>query len=210
LINQLEKTKTGLSDILTEVYDNVVKPYSFSILESQKEMRAYIEEITSGRLSEYSLCEIQKEIEKIADEIKVKAGSYIDVEFYGFEDAKEKNCKINKLFFTAVRNILDNSVFALQKLVVALEFKATLKISLALCQEKTFTVKISDNAGGVSKENLARIYKFPIESSKGSRLGEGTMIAGNFIKLLDGYITAQNIKTKDGVGLETTITMPCF
>jgi C4-dicarboxylate-specific signal transduction histidine kinase len=109
-----------------------------------------------------------------------------------------------------VRNILDNSVYALQKLVVASDFEASLKVSLEACEEKFFTVKISDNAGGISKENLARIYKFQIESSKSKRLGEGTMIAGNFIRLLDGYITAQNIKTKDAAGLETAIIMPCY
>jgi hypothetical protein len=210
LVNQLEKTKTGLNDILTEVYDNVVKPYSFAILESQKEMRAYIDEIISGKLSEYALCEIQNEIEKIVGELKTKAGSYINIEFLGFAVYKEKKCRINKLFFTAVRNILDNSVYALQKLVVASDFEASLKISLEDAEGKTFTLKISDNAGGISKENLARIYKFQIESSKGKRLGEGTMIAGNFIKLLDGYITAQNVKTKDAAGLETAIIMPCY
>jgi len=210
LANQLEKTKTGLNDILTEVYDNVVKPYSSSILESQRETRAYIEEITSGKLSEYPLYEIQFEIEKIIGLLKDKTGSYITVNFSGFAEPASKNCKINKLFFTAVQNILDNSVRALQKLALAPDLEARLNISLAVKDAKTFTVKISDNAGGLSKENLARIYKFQIESSKGARLGEGAMIAGNFIKLLDGYITVQNVKTQNSLGLETTISMPYY
>jgi signal transduction histidine kinase len=210
LINQLEKSKTGLDDILTEVYDNVVKPYSSSILESQKEMRAYIEEITSGKLSQYSLYEIQYEIEKIVGALKNKSSSYINIEFDGFTDAFGKNCKINKLFFTAVRNILDNSVYALQKLVLKPGFEANIKVSLDVQYEKTFTVKISDNAGGLPKENLSRIYKFQIESSKSKRLGEGAMIAGNFIKLFNGYISAQNVKIKNSLGLETTISMPCY
>jgi sensor histidine kinase regulating citrate/malate metabolism len=173
-------------------------------------MRSYIEEITSGKLSEYQLYEIQSEIEKIVGQLKDKAGSYINAKFEGFDDVGEKSCKINKLFFTAVRNILDNSVYALQKLALTEGFEAEIKISLGLPDEKNFTVKISDNAGGLSKENLARIYNFQIESSKGARFGEGTVIAGNFIKLLDGYITAQNVKTKDGAGLETTIFMPYY
>jgi signal transduction histidine kinase len=210
LINQLEKSKTGLDDILTEVYDKVVKPYNSSILESQKEMRAYIEEITSGKLSEYSLYEVQCEIEKIYGSLKNKTYSYINAEFEGLTDADGKRCKINKLFFNAARNVLDNSVYALQKLVLTPGFEAYIKISLGVYREKTFTVKISDNAGGLSKENLSKIYKFQIESSKGNRLGEGAMIAGNFVKLLNGYISVQNIKTKNGTGLETTIAMPCY
>ena len=55
--------------------------------------------------------------------------------------------------------------------------------------------RIMDNAGGLPKEKLSKIYKESIESSKGERLGEGTMIAKNFIKLMDGYITAQNIRS---------------
>ncbi|MCL2390281.1 MAG: hypothetical protein FWC88_02510, partial [Endomicrobia bacterium] len=70
LINQLEKSKTGLNELLTEVYDNVVKPYSVSVLESQKEMRAYIEEITSGRLNDYQLKQIEETIEETVLDLK--------------------------------------------------------------------------------------------------------------------------------------------
>ncbi|MDR1942134.1 MAG: hypothetical protein LBQ47_07385 [Endomicrobium sp.] len=210
LINHLEKSKTGLDELLIEVYDNVVKPYSSSILESQKEMRSYVEEITGGRLSEYPLSYAGEEIDKIIQKLRAQTSSYMDVYFENFENADGKYCKINRLFFTAVNNIIDNSVYALQKLVLNGGFKACVKISLSVLGDKTFCVKISDNAGGLSKENIARIYKFQFESSKGQRLGEGTIIAGNFIKLLGGYITAQNVRQGGAVGLESAVYLPYY
>jgi sensor histidine kinase regulating citrate/malate metabolism len=210
LINHLEKSKTGLDELLIEVYDNVVKPYSSSILESQKEMRSYVEEITCGRLSEYSLSSVGAEIAGIIGRLSAKTSSYMGVYFENSCDVSGKYCKMNRLFFTAVNNIIDNSVYALQRLVLNGDFKARLRASIALSDGKTFCIKISDNAGGLSKENIAKIYKFQIESSKGQRLGEGTIIAGNFIKLLGGYVTAQNIRRDGSSGLETSVYLPYY
>lgn len=210
LVNQLEKSKTGMNDLLVEVYDSVVKPYSKSILESQKEMRAYIDEITSGKLSEYKLKDIDAKIESIADVLRQKIGAYIDIEYSGFKDPGESFCKMNKLFFVAFNNILDNSVYALQRKVLRADFKAYLLISLKEENEKEVMFRVMDNAGGLSKDKLSKIYKESVESSKGERLGEGTMIAKNFVKLLDGHITAQNIRSHGENGLETIIRLPYF
>ncbi len=210
LINQLEKSKTGMDELLVEVYDNVVKPYRNSILESQKEMRSYIEEITNGVFEQYSFKDLEKELKTIADSLAEKTASYISVSFTSETDKnKTLYCRINKLFFMAVNNILDNSVYALQKKVMDPEFKAVLNISIFAENGPKIAVKIVDNAGGLSKEGLARIYKFPIESSKGERLGEGTVIAKNFINLFGGYITAQN-RDYGGAGLETVIRLPAY
>ncbi len=210
LINQLEKSKTGMNDLLVEVYDNVVKPYSSFILESQKETRAYIDEITSGKLGEYKLKDIDAKIEGVVDSLRQKTGAYIDINYSGFKDPGDAFCRINKLFFVAFNNILDNSVYALQKKVLRPDFKACLLISLKIEDEKSVMFRIMDNAGGLPKEKLSKIYKESIESSKGERLGEGTMIAKNFIKLMDGYITAQNIRSHGEYGLETVIRLPYF
>lgn len=209
LINQLEKSKTGMDELLVEVYDNVVKPYSKSILESQKAMRSYVEEITSGQLSEYSLEEIQDTITKTIDEIKQKTSSYISFEYAAIKDTGKKYCRINSLFFVAFNNILDNSVYALQKKVMIPHFKAVLGVRLEI-EEDQFLAVIYDNAGGLSKDKLSRIYKTSIESSKGQRMGEGTMIAKNFIKILDGYITVKNIRLTGENGLETEIHIPVY
>lgn len=210
LINELEKSKTGMNELLIEVYDNIIKPYSDSILESQREMRSYVEEITSGQLQEYSLEDLEGEIEKTINSLRSKTSSYISINFVGFKDKKGHFCKINKLFFTAFNNILDNSVYALQKRVLDKDFKALLGVSLSIENEKKIALKVYDNAGGLSKDKISRIYKFAIESSKGERFGEGTMIAKNFIKALNGYITAQNIRIQGEIGLETTIHLPFY
>ncbi|MDR2425766.1 MAG: hypothetical protein LBD46_01045 [Endomicrobium sp.] len=209
LINQLEKSKTGMDELLVEVYDNVVKPYSKSILESQKAMRSYVEEITNGQLRDYSLEQIQKTITKTIDDLKQKTSSYINFEYATISEMDKKYCRINKLFFVAFNNILDNSVYALQKKVLIPRFKAVLGIRLSIKDGK-FILAVYDNAGGLSKDKLSNIYKISIESSKGKRMGEGTMIAKNFIKILDGYITVQNIRISGENGLETEIYMPLY
>ncbi|MDR1695961.1 MAG: hypothetical protein LBR69_04970 [Endomicrobium sp.] len=209
LINELEKSKTGLNELLTEVYDNIVKPYSVSVLESQRDTRAYIEEITSGKLNDYPLKHIEENIEMTVLNLKEKA-PYIEVHFSGFKKTKGMYCKINGLFFTAFNNIVDNSVYALQKKVLSPGFSAHLTISLSTEDDRKIAVKIADTAGGLSKDKISRIYKVPVDSSKGERLGEGTMITKNFIKLLDGYITAQNADSYGETGLETVIHLPYF
>jgi hypothetical protein len=60
LINDLEKSKTKLNELLSEVYDNVVKPYSDLILKNQKEICQYIKEITNSTLKTYYLQNITK------------------------------------------------------------------------------------------------------------------------------------------------------
>ncbi|MDR1195106.1 MAG: hypothetical protein LBL00_01355 [Endomicrobium sp.] len=209
LVNQLEKSKTGMDELLVEIYDNVVKPYSNSILESQKAMRSYVEEITSGRLGEYSLEEIMETITNIIDALKQKTSSYINFEYEHMSDTDKKYCRINKLFFTAFNNILDNSVYALQKKVLIPDFKAVLGIKFSVADGR-LCVAVYDNAGGLSKDKLSKIYKISIESSKGNRMGEGTMITKNFIKILDGYVTARNIRIAGENGLETEIHIPVY
>lgn len=209
LINQLEKSKTGMDELLIEIYDNIVKPYSNSILESQKAMRSYVEEITSGKLSDYPLEDILAEISETVETVKQKTASYITFEFEKISETKGKYCRINRLFFTAFNNILDNSVYALQKKVLIPHFKAVLGVKIAL-KEDLLSVTVYDNAGGLSKDKITKIYKVSIESSKGNRMGEGTMIARNFVKVLDGYITVQNIRFAGENGLETQVHIPVY
>jgi hypothetical protein len=210
LINNLEKSKTGLNELLSEIYDNVVKPYNNLILKNQKEMRLYIEDITNAKLKEYSLNDIEKEIESDITSLQKSAFSYITINFSKFTKHQDLYCKINKLFFIAFNNILDNSVYALQKRVLNTKFNARLNIDLKIETDKTISISISDNAGGLSKDKLSKIYKIPLESSKSERIGEGTVIAKNFIKILNGYISAQNAKFQNDNGLKTVIHIPYF
>jgi signal transduction histidine kinase len=208
LINDLEKSKTGLDELLSEVYDNVVKPYSNSILKNQIEIRQYIEEITSGNLKSYYLQELIAELEKTISTLQLKA-SYIKIKII-----KPKTidiyCKINKLFFIAFNNILNNSVYSLQKYVLNNNFNAIICIEIKIKNDKFIAISILDNAGGISRNKISKIYKSPIESSKGNRLGEGTLIANNFIKMLGGFIYAKNIQLKQTFGLKTSINIPYF
>jgi sensor histidine kinase regulating citrate/malate metabolism len=106
--------------------------------------------------------------------------------------------------------VLDNSIYALQKRVLNSGFKACLNVALKTENNNAFVILVSDNGGGLSKDKISNIYRMSIESSKGGRLGEGTMIVKNFIEGLGGYVTGKNIKTNDDIGLETTIRLPCF
>ena len=212
LVNQLEKSKTGMNELLLEVYDNVVKPYSSSILDSQREMRAYVDELTSGRLAEYDFKNLQDELEKTINGLRSRTASYININFSGFEKENLNGyCRINKLFFIAFNNIIDNSVYALQKRSLEPHFKAALSVSMGIDTDQTAFVSIADNAGGLSKDKINKIYRVSFESSKGvSRLGEGTMIAKNFIKLFGGYISAHNVRTGGEMGLESSIHVPYY
>ena len=205
LINDLEKSKTKLNELLSEVYDNVVKPYSDLILKNQKEIRQYIEieDITSGTIKTYYLQDITTEIESTISTLQTKA-SYIEIKFIKLKKT-DIYCKINKSFFIAFNNILDNSVYALQKHMLYNNFNAIIKIELKIKNDKFVSVSILDNGGGISK-----IYKSPIQSSKGNRVGEGTIIANNFIKVLGGFIYAKNIQFRKMNALETVINIPYF
>ncbi|MDR3124669.1 MAG: hypothetical protein LBU10_02155 [Endomicrobium sp.] len=208
LINDLEKSKTKLNELLSEVYDNVVKPYSDLILKNQKEIHQYIEEITSGALKTYYLQDITKEIESTISTLQAKA-PYIEIKFIKLKK-NDIYCKINKSFFIAFNNILDNSVYALQKHMLHNNFNAIINIELKIKNDTFVSVSILDNGGGISKNKISKIYKFPIESSKGNRFGEGTIIANNFIKVLGGFIYAKNIQFRKMNGLETVINIPYF
>jgi signal transduction histidine kinase len=208
LINDLEKSKTRLNELLTEVYDNVVKPYSNLILKNQKEIREYIEELSNGDLKIYYLQDIIKKLENTISILQLKA-PYIKVRIIKTKKT-DIYCKINKLFFIAFNNILDNSVYALQKHVLNNNFTATINIVLKIKNDKFISLSILDNAGGLPKNKISKIYKSSIESSKGNRLGEGTIIASNFIKVLGGFIYAKNIKFRKMNGLETVINIPYF
>ncbi|MDR1522930.1 MAG: hypothetical protein LBS29_03135 [Endomicrobium sp.] len=208
LINDLEKSKTGLNELLTEVYDNVVKPYTNLILKNQKEIREYIEELTNRDLKIYYLQDIIKELGNTVSMLQLKA-PYIKIRIIRTKRI-DIYCKINKLFFIAFDNILDNSVYALQKHVLNNNFTATINIVLKIKDDKFISLSILDNAGGLSKDKISKIYKSSIESSKGNRLGEGTIIASNFIKILGGFIYAKNIRFRKMNGLETVINIPYF
>ena len=64
------------------------------------------------------------------------------------------------------------------------------------------------NSVGLSEEKLELIYKEQIQSSKGKRLGEGTIHAAYFISMLNGKIIATNITTRTTKGLQTNILIP--
>ncbi|MCL2389021.1 MAG: ATP-binding protein [Elusimicrobia bacterium] len=212
LVNELEKSKTGLDDLLTEVYDNVVKPYNVLILENQQAMRSYIEEITQGKLNRQSAQSLEDEIENSLNALKPKIESYVNIEFTRAANLSENSgVMTNKLFLIAFLNILNNSVFAAQKKIFEENYKAFISVSISVSDNKKYlVVKITDNAGGIPKDKLSKIYKAPVESSKGQRLGEGAVIAGSFISLLDGFITAENVNGETNTGLESAIYIPLY
>ena len=127
------------------------------------------------------------------------------------EDTNKYYCYINRLIFIAINNILDNSIFALQKLLLDDNFTAKLNISLKISQDsKKLIISIIDNAGGIEETKLQKLYKEQIESSKGKRLGEGTIHTAYFVSILNGKVTAANIINKNEKGLKTNISIPLY
>ena len=210
LINELEKTKVGFNDLLYEVYEKIVKPYIDAILENQKNTREHIEELGTGNLYKNTITYIQTQIKKQIEFYNLKLAPYIRISFKEFNKNSNKFfCYSNRLIFIAINNILDNSIFALQKLLLDNNFVAKLNVSLTISLDlKKLIISIEDNAGGLNKENLERIYKEQIQSSKGKRLGEGTIHAAYFVSMLNGKITATNITTRTTKGLQTNILIP--
>ena len=212
LINELEKTKTGFNDLLSEVYEKIVKPYKDAILENQKNTREHIEELGTGKLSKNTVLYIQEQIENQIEFYNLKLAPYIKITLDKFnEDTNKYYCYINRLIFIAINNILDNSIFALQKLLLDDNFTAKLNISLKISQDsKKLIISIIDNAGGIEETKLQKLYKEQIESSKGKRLGEGTIHTAYFVSILNGKVTAANIINKNEKGLKTNISIPLY
>jgi sensor histidine kinase regulating citrate/malate metabolism len=106
---------------------------------------------------------------------------------------------------------LDNSIFALQKLLLDDNFVAKLNISLNCSPDlKNLIISVTDNAGGIEETKLQKLYKEQIESSKGKRLGEGTIHTAYFVSILNGKITAANVTDKNEKGLKTNISIPMY
>ncbi len=212
LINELEKTKTGFNDLLSEVYEKIVKPYKDAILENQKNTREHIEELGTGRLSKNRVSYIQEQIENQIEFYNLKLAPYIKISFDKFNnDTDAFYCYTNRLIFIAINNVLDNSIFALQKLLLDDKFVAKLNISLKLSQDsKNLIISITDNAGGADETKLQKLYKEQVESSKGKRLGEGTIHTAYFVSVLNGKITAANVTNNDEKGLKTNISIPVY
>ncbi len=212
LINELEKTKTGFNDLLSEVYEKIVKPYKDAILENQKNTREHIEELGTGKLSKNTILYIQDQIKNQIEFYNLKLAPYIKITFDTFnEDTNKYYCYTNRLIFVAINNILDNSIFALQKLLLDDNFVAKLNISLKISQDsKKLIISIIDNAGGIEETKLQKLYKEQVESSKGKRLGEGTIHTAYFVSILNGKVTATNIINKNEKGLKTNITIPLY
>ncbi len=211
LINELEKTKVGFNDLLGEVYEKIVKPYKDAILENQKNTREHIEELSTGNLYKYTITYIQTQMKNQIEFYNSKLAPYIKISFNEFNKNPDKfYCYSNRLMFVAINNVLDNSIFALQKLLLDDSFTAQLDVSLKISLDlKKLIISIKDNAGGLDEEKLEQIYKEQIQSSKGKRLGEGTIHTAYFISILNGKITATNITTKNNVkGLQTNILIP--
>jgi len=207
LVNQLEKTKTGFNDILSEVYEKVITPYKNDILENQKNTRQHIEDLTAGRLRKLSISEIKENLLNLINNYNEKLKHYIQIELQTNIDNNNLFCYANRLLFIAVNNIIDNSVFTLQKLLLNDGFVAKISIKLEIINDFLY-IKITDNAGGIDDENLPKIYKEQIKSSKGNRFGEGTIHSAYFIKILNGKITAENINNENFKGLQTDIILP--
>ncbi len=212
LINELEKTKTGFNDLLSEVYEKIVRPYKDAILENQKNTREHIEELGTGRLSKNTVSYIQDQIENQIEFYNLKLAPYIKINFNKFNDDPNKfYCYSNRLIFIAINNILDNSIFALQKLLLDDNFVAKLNISLNCSPDlKNLIISVTDNAGGIEETKLQKLYKEQIESSKGKRLGEGTIHTAYFVSILNGKITAANVTDKNEKGLKTNISIPMY
>ena len=68
----------------------------------------------------------------------------------------------------------------------------------------------TDNVGGMEDYLIPKIYKQPINSSKGKWLGEGTIHSAYFIGILNGTIKAQNVFMKKDKGLRTDILLPIY
>ena len=212
LINELEKTKTGFNDLLSEVYEKIVKPYKDAILENQKNTREHIEELGTGKLSKNTVSYIQEQIENQIEFYNLKLAPYIKITFDKFNnDTNAFYCYTNRLIFVAINNILNNSIFALQKLLLDDKFVAKLNISLKLSHDlKNLVISVVDNAGGVDEIKLQKLYKEQVESSKGKRLGEGTIHTAYFVSVLNGKISAANINDNNEKGLKTNISIPLY
>lgn len=212
LVNQLEKTNTGFNDILSEVYEKIVKPCRDEILENQKITGEHIEDLSNGKLHKTDLTYINGTIAKQVEFYNYKLKPYIEISLEPLLLSKVKlYCYINRLIFIAIKNIIDNSVFALQKLLTNNTFSAKIKISVCLTENrKNLIISIVDNAGGLNDIVLSKIYKQQIESSKGKRLGEGTLHCAYFVGILNGTITAGNSNIDNIKGLETNIILPVY
>ena len=212
LVNQLEKTKTGFDDLLSEVYEKIVKQYKDDILENQRKTREHLEELSDGKLNKVLVKDIENTINEKINFYNEKLKPYIKIEIVPLKnDYKKLYCYANRLLFIAINNILDNSIFAIQKLLINDDFYPKIIITLNIDKNRRFlNISVTDNAGGIEDSLIPKIYKQPLNSSKGNRVGEGTIHSAYFIGILNGTIKAQNVFIKRQRGLKTDIILPVY
>ena len=69
---------------------------------------------------------------------------------------------------------------------------------------------MKDNGGGFPEDIINDVYRKPVRTTKDNRdHGEATVYIGFFVKLMNGFIEAENFKIKEGeLGAITRIYLP--
>ena len=89
--------------------------------------------------------------------------------------------------------------------------KIWFNISLREKNNKSYLcLEVKDNGGGFPEDIINDVYRKPVRTTKDNRdHGEATVYIGFFVKLMNGFIEAENFKIKEGeLGAITRIYLP--
>lgn len=213
-------TNNELDEYEEKVYARVVRPSVETILEHWKNAL----EKMSIDLEEVDVDRVVLMLEDLKERSFAKKSWLTTVMKVDLPEDHEGSCvKINlKRLESIMINLWDNSSRILelkdvQNMASSMyeeecEYIIETAISVVEIDEKKYLkICVTDNGGGFEPDVLPSIYQKAIKSSKGERMGEGTMYIAFFVQLMNGKIQARNFVWGDSVvGAQSEMQIPIW
>jgi hypothetical protein len=215
LRNKLEESYQNKLE--KHVYDNVIKPFREKIISTIDELP----EIYNTSLEFVDVKEIYEEIYKRLPN-NIKESKIYDFVYNPLPiELTNGNYHINVnivRLYSILFNLISNSSRAISRLRDEMreqgkQVQGVIEIIFDLKRHGNELLKVivQDNGGGFPKEIINNVYSEPVvssDSSRGKRLGEGSVYVAFFVEYMEGTVRAENYETEDAKGAVTIIELP--
>jgi len=196
-----------------EVYEKVIRPYNDNILKHLREL----EERLSYEIIDQSLDELYIFIKnKILNNSKLQNTPIkFEIEGNKWENFKNQYPVDKNKLWDIIHNIINNSTTAIDlKRIARIKSKDKSHFSPHISiyfeiQNNEPIIKITDNGGGIKEDKLQKLYQEPILSQKRNNqsVGQGTMLIKFFAEKMSIKVTASNVESNYGKGLQTLLIL---
>ena len=215
LRNKLEESYQNKLE--KHVYDNVIKPFREKIISTIDELP----EIYNTSLEFVDVKEIYEEIYKRLPN-NIKESKIYDFVYNPLPiELTNGNYHINVnivRLYSILFNLISNSSRAISRLRDEMreqgkQVQGVIEVIFDLKRHGNEFLKVivKDNGGGFPKEIINNVYSEPVvssDSSRGKRLGEGSVYVAFFVEYMEGTVRAENYETEDAKGAVTIIELP--